>query len=200
MKRSSDRHIRVALMRLRRWRHSGGSVAILTAILIVPLTFALGMAYDYTMASNRKDQIDGMADAAALGRGDARDDGTVFHGRPDAVEELVRRSGRDRLGRDRSARRRQRHRHRHPAGRNHHPQCEHHLQGDVAERVRGHPGATGLPDRRQFVRDVGRRAEHRLLPVAGRLAVDGDRRDPDGHQYDGVAYESAERRMRVRVP
>ena len=36
-------------------------------LLIVPLMFTLGMAYDYTMASNRKDQIDGMADAAALG-------------------------------------------------------------------------------------------------------------------------------------
>jgi Flp pilus assembly protein TadG len=67
MKRTLDRYARVALTRLRRWRDNGGGVAILTAILIVPLTFALGMAYDYTMASNRKDQIDGMADAAALG-------------------------------------------------------------------------------------------------------------------------------------
>ena len=58
---------RGALMRLRQWRHNGGGVAILTAILIIPLTFALGLAYDFTMASNRKDQIDGMADAAALG-------------------------------------------------------------------------------------------------------------------------------------
>jgi Flp pilus assembly protein TadG len=67
MKRALDQYTRVALMRLRNWRHNRGGVAILTAILIVPLTFALGMAYDYTMASNRKDQIDGMADAAALG-------------------------------------------------------------------------------------------------------------------------------------
>jgi len=59
--------MRAALMRLRRWRHNGGSVAIMTALLIVPLTFALGLAYDYTMASNRKDQINGMADAAVLG-------------------------------------------------------------------------------------------------------------------------------------
>jgi len=55
------------LMRLRHWRDNGGNVAILTALVIVPLTFALGLAYDYTMASYRKDQIDGMADAAALG-------------------------------------------------------------------------------------------------------------------------------------
>lgn len=67
MKRALYQCTRLALMRLRQWRHNGGSVAILTALLIVPLTFALGMAYDYTMASNRKDQIDGMADAAALG-------------------------------------------------------------------------------------------------------------------------------------
>ena len=39
----------------------------MTALLIFPLTFALGLAYDYTMASNRKDQINGMADAATLG-------------------------------------------------------------------------------------------------------------------------------------
>jgi Flp pilus assembly protein TadG len=67
MKRALDRIARLALKRLRNWRHDRGSVAMLTALLIVPLTFALGMAYDYTMASNRKDQIDGMADAAALG-------------------------------------------------------------------------------------------------------------------------------------
>jgi Flp pilus assembly protein TadG len=67
MKRALDRCTHVALMRLRHWRHNGGGVAVLTAILIVPLTFALGLAYDYTMASERKDQIDGMADAAALG-------------------------------------------------------------------------------------------------------------------------------------
>jgi Flp pilus assembly protein TadG len=54
-------------MRLRNWRHSGGGIAIMTALLIVPTMFALGLAYDYTMASNRKDQVDGMADAAALG-------------------------------------------------------------------------------------------------------------------------------------
>jgi hypothetical protein len=67
MKPNLAQRMRVALMRLRRWRHNGGSVAIMTALLIVPLTFALGLAYDYTMASNRKDQINGMADAAVLG-------------------------------------------------------------------------------------------------------------------------------------
>src|SRR5271154_5127459 len=67
MKRALNRFAHVALLRLRNWRHDRGSVAMLTALLIVPLTFALGMAYDYAMASNRKDQIDGMAGAAALG-------------------------------------------------------------------------------------------------------------------------------------
>jgi hypothetical protein len=67
MKRALDQCTRVALTRLRDWGHDGGNVAVLTALLIVPLTFSLGLAYDYTMASVRKDQIDGMADAAALG-------------------------------------------------------------------------------------------------------------------------------------
>ncbi|HVM99221.1 MAG TPA: Tad domain-containing protein [Caulobacteraceae bacterium] len=67
MKRALDHGLRVALMRLRHWRHDGGNVAIITTLMIIPLTFALGLAYDYTMASQRKDQIDGMADAAALG-------------------------------------------------------------------------------------------------------------------------------------
>jgi Flp pilus assembly protein TadG len=67
MKRTLDQHLRAGLMRLRHWRHNRGTVAIVTALLIVPLTFALGLAYDYTMASDRKDQINGMADAAALG-------------------------------------------------------------------------------------------------------------------------------------
>jgi Flp pilus assembly protein TadG len=67
MKRTLKQYLRAGLMRLRPWRHDRGSVAIVTALLIVPLTFALGLAYDYTMASDRKDQINGMADAAALG-------------------------------------------------------------------------------------------------------------------------------------
>ena len=67
MKRTFDRCTRGVLTRLRHWRQNGGTVAIITALLIIPMTFALGLAYDYTMASNRKDQINGMADAAALG-------------------------------------------------------------------------------------------------------------------------------------
>ncbi|MFI4973832.1 MAG: pilus assembly protein TadG-related protein [Caulobacterales bacterium] len=67
MKRTPDQPLRAALTRLRHWRHSGGNIAVMTALLIVPTVFALGLAYDYTMASNRKDQVDGMADAAALG-------------------------------------------------------------------------------------------------------------------------------------
>jgi Flp pilus assembly protein TadG len=67
MKRTLDRYMRLALSRLGHWRHNGGTVAIITALLIVPMTFALGLAYDYTMASNRKDQINGMADSATLG-------------------------------------------------------------------------------------------------------------------------------------
>jgi hypothetical protein len=35
--------------------------------MMIPMTFALGMAYDTTMAQSRKDQINGMADVAALG-------------------------------------------------------------------------------------------------------------------------------------
>jgi len=67
MKRALDQTMRDALTRLRHWRHNGGTVAIVTALLIIPMTFALGLAYDYTMASDRKDQINGMADAATLG-------------------------------------------------------------------------------------------------------------------------------------
>ncbi len=49
------------------WRSRSGNVALITAASMIPLTFALGMAYDFTMAQSRKDQIDGMADVAALG-------------------------------------------------------------------------------------------------------------------------------------
>lgn len=67
MKRTLERCARTALLRLRGWRDDRGNIALLSALLIFPLIFALGLAFDYTMASNRKDQIDGMADAAALG-------------------------------------------------------------------------------------------------------------------------------------
>jgi Flp pilus assembly protein TadG len=67
MKPTLDRFVRPALRRLRQWPDRGGNIAITTALLLIPVTFAAGLAYDYTMASNRKDQVDGMADAAALG-------------------------------------------------------------------------------------------------------------------------------------
>jgi Flp pilus assembly protein TadG len=51
---------------LRLWNNKAGNIAIITALVMIPLTFALGMAYDYTMAEARQDQIDGMADVATL--------------------------------------------------------------------------------------------------------------------------------------
>jgi Flp pilus assembly protein TadG len=53
--------------RLRLWRNKRGNIAIITAVMMIPLTFALGMAYDFTMAESRQDQINGMADVATLG-------------------------------------------------------------------------------------------------------------------------------------
>jgi hypothetical protein len=44
-----------------------GNVALITAFMMIPLTVALGTAYDFTMAESRQDQIDGMADIATLG-------------------------------------------------------------------------------------------------------------------------------------
>jgi Flp pilus assembly protein TadG len=49
------------------WRHKGGNIALITAFVMIPLTFALGMAFDFTLSQTRKDQLDGVADAAALG-------------------------------------------------------------------------------------------------------------------------------------
>jgi Flp pilus assembly protein TadG len=49
------------------WRHKGGNIALITAFVMIPLTFALGMAFDFTLSQTRKDQLDGIADAAALG-------------------------------------------------------------------------------------------------------------------------------------
>ena len=51
---------------LRLWNNKAGNIAIITALVMIPLTFALGMAYDYTLAEARQDQIDGMADVATL--------------------------------------------------------------------------------------------------------------------------------------
>src|SRR5579872_569959 len=48
------------------WNNKAGNIAIITALMMIPLTFALGMAYDYTMAEARQDQINGMADVATL--------------------------------------------------------------------------------------------------------------------------------------
>lgn len=53
--------------RRRFWSHRAGNIALITAMLMIPLTFALGMAFDYTLAQSRKDKLDGIADAAALG-------------------------------------------------------------------------------------------------------------------------------------
>lgn len=47
-------------------RQRRGSVAVLTALTLVPIAMALGAGYDFTNAQIRKDQILGMADAAAL--------------------------------------------------------------------------------------------------------------------------------------
>lgn len=43
-----------------------GNVAIMTALMMMPISVAVGMGYDYSMAQSRHDQISGMADAAAL--------------------------------------------------------------------------------------------------------------------------------------
>jgi Flp pilus assembly protein TadG len=51
---------------LRLWKNKSGNIAMITALMMIPLTFALGMAYDYTMAQARQDQINGMADVATL--------------------------------------------------------------------------------------------------------------------------------------
>ncbi len=38
---------------------------------MIPITFAVGMAFDFTQAQARKDKLDGIADVAALGGRDA---------------------------------------------------------------------------------------------------------------------------------
>jgi len=53
-------------MRRPLWNNKRGNIAIITALMMIPLTFAMGMAYDYTMAESRQDQINGMADVATL--------------------------------------------------------------------------------------------------------------------------------------
>jgi Flp pilus assembly protein TadG len=54
-------------VRRRFWRNKGGNIALITALVMIPLTFAVGMAFDFTLSQTRKDQLDGIADAAALG-------------------------------------------------------------------------------------------------------------------------------------
>jgi Flp pilus assembly protein TadG len=49
------------------WPNRAGNIALITALMMIPLTFALGMAFDFTLAQSRKDKLDGIADAAALG-------------------------------------------------------------------------------------------------------------------------------------
>ncbi len=56
--------IRAQLRRL--LRDSRGNVAMMFAASLFPLAFLVGMAIDYTMASDRQAQLNGFADAAAL--------------------------------------------------------------------------------------------------------------------------------------
>jgi Flp pilus assembly protein TadG len=56
--------IRAQLRRL--LRDSRGNVAMMFAASVFPLAFLIGMAIDYTMASDRQAQLNGFADAAAL--------------------------------------------------------------------------------------------------------------------------------------
>ncbi|MFI4934689.1 MAG: TadE/TadG family type IV pilus assembly protein [Caulobacterales bacterium] len=55
---------------LRRFRNyasaKGGNVTIIVALIMVPLAFSMGMGIDYTMATRRRDQLNGFADSAAL--------------------------------------------------------------------------------------------------------------------------------------
>jgi len=67
MTRESEQREREAGARRGFWRQKGGNIALITAFVMVPLTFALGMAFDFTLSQTRKDQLDGIADAAALG-------------------------------------------------------------------------------------------------------------------------------------
>ena len=47
-------------------RSREGSVAIITALAIIPMTLLIGAGIDYGMAADRKAQLEGFADAAAL--------------------------------------------------------------------------------------------------------------------------------------
>lgn len=48
------------------WASRSGNVAIITALAIIPMTLLIGAGVDYGMAADRKAQLEGFADAAAL--------------------------------------------------------------------------------------------------------------------------------------
>ena len=56
----------IAASARRFWFGQRGNIAILTALVMIPLTFSLGMGIDYTFAKRRQDEMNGIADAAAL--------------------------------------------------------------------------------------------------------------------------------------
>ena len=47
-------------------RNRRGNVAILTALMMIPMLSALGMGVDYAMQMQRKDRLNGISDATAL--------------------------------------------------------------------------------------------------------------------------------------
>jgi Flp pilus assembly protein TadG len=59
--------IRASIAYLRRFtQNRRGNVAIITGIVLMVLIFGVGMGVDYTLATRRQDQLNGIADAAAL--------------------------------------------------------------------------------------------------------------------------------------
>ena len=53
--------------RLRRFlTNKRGNVAIIAALTMLPISMAVGMGVDYTLATRKQDQINGIADGAAL--------------------------------------------------------------------------------------------------------------------------------------
>ncbi len=48
------------------WNARRGNVAVIAALMMLPISFAVGMGVDYTFATRRQDQISGFADSAAL--------------------------------------------------------------------------------------------------------------------------------------
>jgi Flp pilus assembly protein TadG len=66
MSRLASRSTRLRARLARYLQHRGGNVAIITAFMIIPIIFSMGMGIDYTLAARRQDQINGIADTAAL--------------------------------------------------------------------------------------------------------------------------------------